>query len=177
MIAPPEAGSKRRPRHRGTVRHSAARLAAVQAIYQLEMTESSTGSVIEEFVGHRLGQADVEASRGANANETLFKELVRGVEIRSDEVKRIIEPLLAKGWAYDRLDVILRCILRLGTFEMLSRVEVPAKVIIGEYVDLADAFFSGSEPGVVNGILDRVAREARASELEARDDKAAHRDG
>jgi N utilization substance protein B len=177
MIAPPDAGPKRRQRHRATVRHSAARLAAVQAIYQLEMTESSTGSVIDEFIGHRLGQADVEASRGANANETLFKELVRGVEIRSDEVRHIIEPLLTKGWAYDRLDVILRCILRLGTFEMLSRVEVPAKVIIGEYVDLADAFFSESEPGVVNGILDRVARGTRPGELEARDEKSAHPDG
>ena len=177
MTASPEAGSKSRPRHRATVRHSAARLAAVQAIYQLEMTESSTGSVIDEFVGYRLGKADVEASRGANANETLFKELVRGLEIRSDEVKCIIEPLLAKGWAYDRLDVILRCILRLGTFEMLSRVQVPAKVIIGEYVDLADAFFSGNEPGVVNGILDRVARGARPGELEARDDTSAHPDG
>ncbi len=177
MIVPPEAGSKRRPRHRATVRHSAARLAAVQAIYQMEMTELSTGSVIDEFVGHRLGQADVEASRGAKANETLFKELVRGVEIRSDQVKGIIEPLLSNDWAYDRLDVILRCILRLGTFEMLSRAQVPAKVIIGEYVDLADAFFSGSEPGVVNGILDRVARDARPGELEARDDKSTHPDG
>ncbi len=174
MIAPPEAGSTGRPRHRATVRHSAARLAAVQAIYQLEMTEASTGSVIDEFVGHRLGQADVEASRGANANETLFKELVRGVEIRSDEVKRIIEPLLAEGWTYDRLEVILRCILRLGTFEMLSRRQVPAAVLIGEYVDLAHAFFSGSEPGVVNGILDRVARGSRPGELEARDDKPTH---
>ena len=80
---------------------------------------------------------------------------------------------MAKDWAYDRLDVILRCILRLGAFEMLNRVEVPAKVIIGEYVDLADAFFSGSEPGIVNGILDRVARGARPGELEARDDKSA----
>lgn len=174
MIASPEPGSKGRPRHRATVRHSAARLAAVQAVYQLEMTEASTGSVIDEFVGHRLGQADVEASRGANANEALFKELVRGVGIRADEVTHHIEPLLAKGWAYERLDVILRSILRLGTFEMVSRLEVPAAVIIGEYVDIADAFFSGSEPAVVNGILDRIARATRPGELEARDGKPAH---
>jgi N utilization substance protein B len=111
------------------------------------------------------------------AEERIFKELVRGVDIRSEEVKRVIEPLLAKTWDYDRLDVILRCILQLGTFEMLSRVEVPAKVIIGEYVDLADAFFSGSEPGIVNGILDRVARGVRPGELEARDEKKACPDG
>lgn len=173
MIVPSEAGSKNRPRHRSTGRHSAARLAAVQAVYQLEMTKSSTGSVIDEFVGHRLGKADIEASRGANANEALFRELVQGLEQRSDEVKTIIGPLLSKDWSYDRLDVILRCILRLGTFELLSRVQVPAKVVIGEYVNLADAFFSGNEPGVVNGILDRVARGTRPGELEAGDDKSA----
>ena len=177
MTPSPETASRKRPKRRATVRHSAARLAAVQAVYQLEMTEATTGSVIDEFVGHRLGQADVEASRGAKANETLFKELVRGVEIRSDEVKGIIEPLLARGWTYERLDVLLRCILRIGTFEMLSRLDVPAKVIIGEYVDLADAFFSEGEPGVVNGILDRVARRARPGELEARDDGPAGQAG
>ncbi len=177
MISPPESGARKRPRHRATVRHSAARLAAVQAIYQLEMTDATTGSVIDEFVGHRLGLADVEASRGTKANETLFKELVRGVEIRSDEVRRVVEPLLANDWTYDRLDVILRCILRLGTFEMLSRVEIPAKVIIGEYVGLADAFFSGSEPGVVNSILDRVARKTRPGELKTLDDNNAHSGG
>ena len=177
MNALPEAGPTRRPRHRATVRHSAARLAAVQAVYQLEMTEGSTGSVIDEFVGHRLGQADVEASRGAKANEPLFKELVRGVEIRSADVKAIIEPLLSDGWSYDRLDVILRTILRLGTFELLSRIDVPARVVIGEYVDLADAFFSQGEPGMVNGILDRVARDIRPGELEAVDDKSARPSG
>jgi N utilization substance protein B len=172
MNALPGEGSKRRPRHRATVRHSAARLAAVQAIYQMEMTQGSTGNIIDEFVGHRLGDADLEASRGAKANETLFKELVRGVEIRADDIKERIVPLLDKSWSYDRLDVILRCILRLGTFELVSRIEVPAKVVIGEYVDLADAFFSGGEPGVVNGILDRIARGARPGELEARHDKS-----
>ena len=118
-----------------------------------------------------MGELDTEASRGANANEVLFKELVRGVGIRSDELRGYIEPLLADGWVYDRLDVILRCILRLGAFEMISRPEIPAAVIIEEYVDLAGAFFSGSEPGVVNGILDRIARDTRRGELEARDDK------
>lgn len=174
MTAPPDADPKRRPKHRSTARHSAARLAAVQAVYQLEMTGASTGSVIDEFIGHRLGKADIEASRGANANEALFKELVRGLDIRAEEVRHLIEPVLAEGWTYDRLDVILRSILRLGAFELLSRIEIPARVVIGEYVDLADAFFAGSEPAVVNGILDRVARAVRPGELEARDDRSAH---
>jgi N utilization substance protein B len=177
MIAPPGAGPIKRPRQRATGRHSAARLAAVQAIYQLEIAGSTTGNVIEEFIGHRLGQADLEASRGAKANETLFKELVRGVDIRSEELKELIEPLLAENWSYDRLEVILRCILRLGAFELLSHIEVPAKVVIGEYVALADAFFSGGEPGVVNGILDRIARGTRPGELEAGDDRSVRSDG
>lgn len=170
-MAEPEARPKGPSRNRATVRHSAARMAAVQANYQLEMTQAATSAVIDEFLGHRLGQADVEASQGANANETLFKELVRGVEIQSEELRKFIEPLLPDGWNYDRLDVILRCILRLGTFELLHRVQVPAAVVIAEYMQLADAFFSGGEPGVVNGVLDRVAREVRPGELENRNDK------
>ena len=174
MITPPAVRSTGRSRHRATVRHSAARLAAVQALYQLEMTDAKTGTVIDEFVDHRLGQADVEASQGAKANEVLFRELVRGADIRSDDLRQTVEPFLADGWIYDRLDVILRCILRLGTLELMIRPEVPAAVVIEEYVQVADAFFSGGEAGAVNSILDRVARQVRPGELEARNDKPAH---
>ena len=111
--------------------------------------------------------ADIEASRGAKANEALFKELVRGTEIRVAEIDRRLRPLLAEGWKLERLEILLRCILRLGAFELITRYKVPAVVVIKEYVDLADAFFSTGEPGVVNGILDRIAREVRPGELEA----------
>jgi N utilization substance protein B len=142
-------------------------LAAVQALYQLEATDLSVGAVIDEFVAHRLGAADPEASRGAKANEPLFKELVRGTGIRDDDIRSHIVPSLSAGWSYDRLEIILRCVLRLGTFELLARFDVPAAVILKEYMDIADEFFSGGEPGIVNAVLDRIARELRPGELES----------
>ena len=169
-----------RPGRRGarsTGRHHAARLAAVQALYQVEMTGQSLSSVIEEFVGHRLGQSDVESSRGARANEPLFRQLVRGTGGRIAEFDGLIRPLLAEGWKVERLEVVLRCILRLGTFEMVARPEVPAAVVIKEYVDLADDFFSENEPAMVNGILDRLARQCRPGELEARHEGTAQPTG
>ena len=171
MTDTPPTRSAGKSRQRGTVRHRAARLAAVQALYQLEITDLPVGAVVDEFVHHRLGAADPEASRGAKANEPLFKELVRGADIRKEDIQAHIEPSLGAGWSYDRLEIILRCVLRLGTFELLARFEVPAAVVVSEYVDIADEFFSGSEPGVVNAVLDRVARTLRPGELESRHDK------
>lgn len=171
MTPAPSSGPVRRARRSGTVRHSAARLAAVQALYQIEITGALTGSVIDEFVEHRLGAADVEASRGARANEALFRQLVRGAAVRGSDIDERLAPLLAQGWSIERIDVILRNILRLGAFELMARPEAPARVVVKEYVDLADAFFSGGEPGVVNAILDRLARELRPGELEGRHDE------
>lgn len=170
-------GRSGRRASKSTGRHHAARLAAIQALYQVEITGQSLSSVIDEFVGLRLGDSDVEASRGARANETLFKQLVRGTGGRTGEFDEVLRPLLAAGWTVERLEVILRCILRLGTFEMVARPEVPAAVVIKEYVDLADDFFSGNEPATVNGILDRVARKFRPGELEARHDGKAQSAG
>lgn len=171
MTASPSPRPARRSRRSGTVRHSAARLAAVQALYQIEITGAMAGTVIDEFVEHRLGSADIEASRGAKANEALFRQLVRGTGIRGAEIDERLAPLFAPGWSIERIDVILRNILRLGAFELLARPEMPATVVIKEYVDLADAFFSGDEPGVVNAILDRLARALRPGELESRHDR------
>ena len=160
----------RRSRKRTTSRHSAARLAAVQALYQLEMGGGSVSKIIEEFVVHRLGLADVEVSRGTKPNQNLFELLVEGAESKSAEITTFVGPLLAKGWVYERLDVTLKSILRLGTFELTNRLEVPAAVLIEEYVQITDAFFSKSEPSVVNGILDGIARNVRPGELETRND-------
>ena len=158
-----------RPSRRGgTARHSAARLAAAQALYQIDIAGAMPAAVIEEFVDHRLGPADPEASRGARANEALFRELVDGVAARAADIDARLAPLLAEGWSIGRIDVILRAILRLGAFELMQRPSVPATVVIKEYVDLADAFFAGSEPAATNAILDRLARELRPGELEAR---------
>ncbi|MBT5459252.1 MAG: transcription antitermination factor NusB [Rhodospirillaceae bacterium] len=172
MTVPPPARSAGKPRQRATVRHRAARLAAVQALYQLEISDMSVGAVVDEFINHRLGTADPEASRGAKANEPLFKELVHGADIRKEDIQGHIVPSLSEGWTYDRLEIILRCILRLGTFELLVRFEAPAAVILSEYVHIADEFFSGSEPGVINGVLDRIARDLRPGELESHHDKS-----
>ena len=96
--------------------------------------------------------------------------MVEGAESKSADIRTFVGPLLAKGWAYERLDVTLKSILRLGTFELTNRLEVPAAVLIEEYVQITDAFYSKGESSVVNGILDGIARTVRPGELETRND-------
>jgi N utilization substance protein B len=148
-------------------RHSAARLAAVQALYQIEITGAEVDGVVEEFRIHRLGVDDEDAAI-PKSDKRMFAELVTGVTARRAELDALLGPVMAKGWSVERLEILLRCILRLGTFELMARAQVPARVVISEHVDLADAFFSGREPGMVNGVLDRLARSLRPGELEAK---------
>jgi N utilization substance protein B len=152
-MTPPE------PRKPGTrrSRRSAARLAAVQGLYQVDLTAAEPATVIAEFRQHRLK---------TNADRDFFGEIVEGVSARRGEVDILLTPLLAEGWALPRLETVLRAILRAGAFELLARGDVPARVVIDEYVSVARAFFSDKEPGVVNGILDRLARSLRAGEFE-----------
>ena len=138
-------------------RRSAARLAAVQALYQIDLTAAEPATVVAEFRQHRLE---------ANADRDFFGEIVEGVSARRDEVDGLLAPLLAEGWALPRLETVLRAILRAGAFELVGRGDVPARVVIDEYVSVARAFFSDKEPGVVNGILDRLARQLRSGEFE-----------
>jgi N utilization substance protein B len=167
----------KRSRNRATVRHKAARVAAIQALYQMELNGSAVSLVIEEFRNYRLGDADKEASGGARANEALFEELVRGVVKGVDELDSRLSARLNKGWTLDRLEIVLRCILRAATYELLYRIQTPAAVIVTQYVDLAGSFFSGDQPGLVNGILDAVAREARPGELERRRERRSDKSG
>ena len=153
-----------------TSRHSAARLAALQALYQVEMTGTPGAQVIDEFIRHRLGQPDDEGGTARKTNAKRFTDLVRGVTGRCAEIDALIRPLLATGWQLERLEIVMRCLLRLGAWELLALPEVPARVVISEYVALAGAFYSGDEPGAVNGILDRLARKLRPGELEAKSD-------
>ncbi len=157
-----------RTKRRATVRHRAARLAAVQALYQIDFSGASVNAVIEEFRVHRLGAADQEVSGGAKANDVLFQELVRGAISRQDEIDVHVGEALDDSWPLDRIAIVMRCILRVGTFELISRFDVPARVVVKEYVDLAHSFFSGGEPGMVNGVLDKLAHLLRPGELEAR---------
>jgi transcription antitermination protein NusB len=134
----------------------AARLAAVQALYQLEMNEATTQQVIAEFQTLRLAE---------DADRDLFADVVAGTMTRLPELDAEIGRLLAEGWSFERLERVLRAILRAGTYELLVRLDVPPRVAINEYVEIAHSFFGGREPNLVNGLLDRLAKERREDEL------------
>ena len=139
---------------------SAARLAAVQALYQLEMEGSALAPLLHQFHEHRLG-ATIEGATYAEAEEAFFDDVVRGVDARRGEIDALIVANLASGWALERLDRPMRAILRAGTYELIARPDVPRASVITEYVDVAHAFFDKKESGFVNGLLDAVAKAAR----------------
>jgi transcription antitermination protein NusB len=145
-------------------KRSLARLAAVQALYQIEFTGIEPASAVTEFAAHRLGQ-EIDGDKYAEADRAFFGELVAGGSERREEIDRVIGAALPADWPLARLESVLRAILRVGAFELLARADVPARVVINEYVEIAHAFFSGKEPGMVNGVLDRLARTLRPDEL------------
>ena len=140
---------------------SAARLAAVQALYQLEMEGTAIAPLLHEFHQHRLG-ATIEGATYAEAEQSFFDDVVRGVEARRAEIDGLVTGKLAKGWVLDRLDRPMRAILRAGTYELIARPDVPVASVINEYVDVAHAFYDKKESGFVNGLLDAVAKDARS---------------
>jgi transcription antitermination protein NusB len=144
-----------------------ARLAAVQALYQMEVAQTDASVVVAQFTKHRFGH-EVDGAYYDQADEPFFRDLVLGVVRVQLAIDPLIAAHLAKGWRLARIDSILRAILRAAAYELQERRDVPVKVIINEYVDVAHAFFGGEEPGVVNGILDAVAREVRAGEFKAK---------
>jgi N utilization substance protein B len=152
-IVPPIPSETVRPR-------TAARLAAVQALYQIEVSGASPANVVIEFLRHRLGQEGEGENFGA-ADDRLFADLVEGASARRDELDRHIMASLTPDWPLERLEIILRAILRAGAYELLARPEVPARVAISEYIDIAHAFFAGKEPGLINAVLDRLGRVLR----------------
>lgn len=139
---------------------SAARLAAVQALYQLEMEGTPMAQLLHEFHEHRLG-ATIEDVTYAGAEVDFFNDVVKGVDARRDEIDAQIVAKLSEGWSIDRLDRPMRQIIRAGTYELLARKDLPAGVIINEYVDVADAFYAKREKGFVNGVLDAIAKAVR----------------
>jgi transcription antitermination protein NusB len=142
----------------------AARLAAVQALYQMDVGGAPLPAVIAEFETHRLG-AELEGMQFRPADRAFFRALVSGVVAKQRRVDPIIHATLPPTWPLTRIDLTLRAILRCGVFELIERRDVPARVVISEYVDVANAFFSADEPGLVNGVLDRVAHQARPEEF------------
>jgi transcription antitermination protein NusB len=139
---------------------SAARLAAVQALYQMEMEATPLARLLHEFHAHRLG-AKVGDDEYHEAEVDFFDDLVRGTATRRDEIDAHIVALLADGWSLERLDRPMRAILRVGGYELLARVDVPVKAAINEYVDVAAAFYPKREKGFVNGLLDAMAKRVR----------------
>ena len=141
------------------VARHAARLAAVQALYQMELAGAGAEEVADEFIAHRFE----EFTQQPDAD--FFSAILAGVPAHQVEIDRAIADCLSENWTLARMDSILRAILRAASFELIARRDVPAKVVIDEYVGLAGAFFSGDEPGFVNAALDRMARRKRAREF------------
>jgi N utilization substance protein B len=139
---------------------SAARLAAVQALYQMEMEGTPLAKLLHEFHEHRLG-ATIEDETYAEAEVDFFDDLVTGVDARRAEIDALIAERLAEGWSLERLDRPMRAILRGGAYELIARPDVPVASVITEYVDVAHAFFDKRETGFVNGLLDAIAKAAR----------------
>lgn len=145
---------------------SGARLASVQALYQMSVTGIDPVLAIGEFVTHRFGR-DVEGIVYEGVDRPFFEDVVHGVTSRRDEIDGIIDAVLAKDRRVARLEKILAAVLRAGVYELLARVDVPARVVISEYVDVAHVFFDDQQPGFVNGVLDRLAKQLRPNEMAA----------
>ncbi|MES2754908.1 MAG: transcription antitermination factor NusB [Pseudomonadota bacterium] len=137
---------------------AAARLAAVQALYQIEMEATPLPKLLHEFHQHRLG-ATIEGAEYADADVDFFDDLVSGTQVRLAEIDALIVAKLASGWTLARLDKPMKAILRVGAYELLARADVPSAAAISEYVDVAKAFYDKRESGFVNGILDAIAKE------------------
>ena len=145
----------RKPRSQA---RSAARLGAVQALYQQHMEKTATARLLDEFHQHRLGKV-IEDDEYAEADVAFFDDVVRGVDARRGEIDDLLTARLAEGWTLARLDKTMLQILRAGTYELLARQDIPKAAAINEYVDVAKAFFDDREAKFVNGIMDAVAKE------------------
>lgn len=143
---------------------TAARVAAVQALYQMDLAATDLNDVIEEFLNVRFNDdAPDETIKGAD--RIFFADILRAVLRRQREIDPQVDAQLAEGWRLVRVDAILRAVLRAGVAELLERDDVPVRVVINEYVNVAHFFFSDDEPRVVNGVLDKIARIVRAQEF------------
>jgi transcription antitermination protein NusB len=143
---------------------TAARVATVQALYQMDMAGTDLNAVIDEFVNLRFPRLPGDEA-AAGADPTFFADLLRGVVRRQRDIDPLVDKQLAEGWRLKRIDAIVRAILRAGVFELMERPDVPVRVVINEYINVAHSFFSEDEPKVVNGVLDKLAQQLRETEL------------
>lgn len=146
-------------------KRGAARLAAVQALYQMDLTHAPVSEVVGEYENFRLGK-EIDGDQYVDADPAWFRGIVAGVVKHQKSIDPAIHTALTPDWPLSRIDILLRAILRAGAFELAERSDVPAKVIINEYVDVAHAFYGTEEPRMVNGVLDRIARRCRPQETD-----------
>lgn len=153
----------------GSRPRTSARVAAVQALFQAEQMQVSAERVIDEFVRHRLGAepgSGFEDGRAPDANVPLFGRIVRTATAQQDTLDAVLAAALAADWPMERLDPVLRALLRAGAAELWMSDGPPTRVVINEYLDIAHGFFDGDIPGMVNGVLDRIARQLRSAEFQ-----------
>lgn len=153
-----------RKEERKANRRGAARLAAVQALYQMDIAGTDLNVILAEFESHWLG-SEVEGDKYLPADANLFREIVRGVVADQRRIDPIIDQALSRAWPLKRVEALVRAVLRAGCFELQGRRDIPARVIVSEYVDVANAFVDRDETGMVNAVLDMLARNARAEEF------------
>ena len=164
----PTKPARRRSRSGGgsaKARRSAARLAAVQALYQIELAGAAPEAVLSEFVKHRLGH-EVDGVSYVAADPVLFSVIVRGASERRADIDAMLSAALDAKMPLERLELLLRAILRAGAFELLGQADTHPRIILAEYIEVTKAFYAGRESGVINGVLDHLARRLRPDELE-----------
>ncbi len=145
-------------------RRGAARLAAVQALYQMDIAGTGVNDILAEFEGHWIGR-EVEGAQYLPAEAAFFRDVVLGVVREQRRLDPLVDKVLAQGWPLKRIEAILRAVLRAGAYELGHRSDVPARVVVSEYVDVANAFVDKDETGMVNAVLDQIARQLRAGEF------------
>jgi transcription antitermination protein NusB len=147
-------------------RRGAARLAAVQALYQMDIAGTDLKEIMAEFESHWIGR-ELDGAQYLPAEAAFFRDLVSGVLREQRTLDPLVDTALVEGWPLKRIEAILRAVLRAGAYELKHRSDVPARVIVSEYVDIAHAFVDREETGLVNAVLDQIARQYRASEFAA----------
>jgi transcription antitermination protein NusB len=146
-------------------RRGAARLAAVQALYQMDVAAKGLNEIFAEFESHWLGR-EVEGSQYLPAEAAFFRDVVGGVVRDQRRLDPIIDAALSKGWPLRRIEALMRAVLRAGLYELDQRRDIPARVIVSEYVDVAGAFVDKDETGMINAVLDQLGRQVRSGEAE-----------
>jgi transcription antitermination protein NusB len=157
------AGGEAKPARKANQR-GAARLAAVQALYQMDLAGTGVNEIMAEFEGHWLG-GEVEGAQYRPAEAAFFRDIVGGVVREQKSLDPQINSALNRGWPLKRIEAVLRAVLRAGAYELACRSDVPARVVMSEYVDVAGAFVDEDETGMVNAVLDQLAHELRAAEF------------